>query len=493
MRPRRKAAVFAVGLLLAAGAAKAGPWDLPAEGACGPGDALAGFPLGQDAPPVPFSPGEVVTSKQISVLEHFLPDAIWQHREKFFYEGMRLEIGPCFRDYSPPGFFQAATRKFAGQARLSHDGGLENHTAGLPFAPAQLAADDPDVGQKWAWNFARRYQGGGMFSDDFRISDLVGRIGRAEPFIGSVFKIEMSNHADQAAKGYHAKGARSLQWVAGGKFERPQAARKFAWRQYRDVENQVEVGRSDDLHAYLPEWRRVRRLNAALVEGLYLPSFSVGTVPAKTLAVGGGAAAGAGAGVGGLGGLGGSVGGALQTKRSGFEGLEARPNLYENRVLGVQDVLAPVNAATPMYPEAKERAFGPWGLSFASDRWDLRRALVLEGRAKDVPGGRHTARFIRYVDLQTLHPLYYAAYDARGELTDLGMFVGRWSEDRPDYPHWPDDAERPVRVIDSVGAAFANLAEAGSWRRESWTMRAIPPPDGKIRKLISVGNLTKGR
>ena len=36
-----------------------------------------------------------------------------------------------------------------------------------------------------------------------------------------------------------------------------------------------------------------------------------------------------------------------------------------------------------MYPTAEDRPFGPWGLSFASDRWDLRRALVIEGRAKD--------------------------------------------------------------------------------------------------------------
>ncbi|NNL66294.1 MAG: DUF1329 domain-containing protein, partial [Myxococcales bacterium] len=183
----------------------------------------------------------------------------------------------------------------------------------------------------------------------------------------------------------------------------------------------------------------------------------------------------------------------LQTKRSGFEGLEARPLLYENRVLGVQDVLAPINAATPMYPQEEDRPFGPWGLSFASDRWDLRRALVIEGRMKDAPGGKHAARFIKYVDLQTLHPLYYIAYDVKDEIVDLGMFVGRWSEDRPDYPAWSDEPERPVRVIDSVGAAFANLAESGSWRRESWDMTAIPPPDKKLRKLLSTGNLTRGR
>jgi len=490
MRRPLRAWLLALTFCALAAPALAGPWDLPPEGACGPSDTLAGFPLGEDAPPAPFAPGDVVSLDRLGILENFLPKALWAHREMFFYEGMKLEIGPCFRDYLPPAFFAAATEKFAGQARLTEAGGLENHTAGLPFLPDRIAPDDPQAGQKWAWNFAQRYQAGGMFADDFRISDLLGRVGRAEPFIGEIFRIQLSNRADQAERGYAAKGAKNTQWVAGGRFEKPQPARFFAWRQFRDLESQTKPERSDDLHAYLPEWRRVRRLNAALVEGLYLPSFSVGTVPAKTLAIGGGGFAGQG-GVGGAGGVGGDIGGAIQTKRSGFEGLEARPILYEHRVLGVQDVLAPINATNPMYPEAEERAFGPWGLSFASDRWDLRRALVIEGRAKELPGGEHAARFVRYVDLQTLHPLYYMAYDARDELIDLGMFVGRWSDDREGYPKWPDDPERPVRVIDSAGAAFANLAEFGSWRRESWTLHGIPPE--KTRKLLSVSDLTRGR
>ena len=40
---------------------------------------------------------------------------------------------------------------------------------------------------------------------------------------------------------------------------------------------------------------------------------------------------------------------------------------------------------------------------------------------------------------------------------------------------WPDDEERPVRVIDPVGAAFANLADIGGWRRESWEFVSTSP------------------
>jgi len=481
----------AMAALLLAPAARAGAWDLPAEGACRPSDGLRGGPAGEDAPPVPFQPGDVLEHEQLAVLEDYLPAFLWQYRERFFHEGMRLEIGPCFRDYGPPEFFRAATEAFRGQASLNEEGGLEDYTAGLPFPPETIDPDDPAAGQRWAWNAAHRYQGGGMFADRFRISDLVGRVGRAEPFVGEIFKVLLSHRADRPESGYTEKHAADRHWVAGGRFLEPQAAREYAWRQYRDLAHERDPDRSDDLHAYLPEWRRVRRLPSQGVEGLFMPSFSVGTVAARTLAVTGAPGDGTGGAAVSAGVASGSD--TLQTRRSGFEGLETRPHLYEHRVLGVQDVLAPLNAKTPMFPEAAERAFGPWGLSFASDRWDLRRALVLEGRIKERKGGEHTARFVKYVDLQTLHPLYYVAYDARGEIVDVGVFVGRWSEDRPDYPKWPDDPARPARVIDSAGAAFANLAESGSWRRESWTLHSIPPSSEEIRRLVSVGNLTRGR
>ena len=45
---------------------------------------------------------------------------------------------------------------------------------------------------------------------------MVGRGGRAEPFVGEIFKAQMAFRADRAAEGYHAPGARGKHWVAGG-------------------------------------------------------------------------------------------------------------------------------------------------------------------------------------------------------------------------------------------------------------------------------------
>jgi hypothetical protein len=449
---------------------------------------LRGWPLGQDAPPLPFHTGEVIDLGKAEVLKNYLPPALWDERDHFFYEGQRLEIGPCFRDYGPPAFFQEATEKERGKTRLQENGGISGYRAGLPFPPDTIAPDDPQAGLKWAWNVALRYQAGG-FRAKFRVSDMVGRTGRAEPFEGQLFLLQLAGRSDREAADYKGPDAGTQAWVSGGVMTEPFAAREYAWRQYRDIATLTEPDRSDDLHAFLPEWRRVRRINSNQIEGIFMPSFSVGVQPATQLSVGtgtgGGSVAGAAIGVGG--------GGSITPKRTGFEGLVLRPLLYDFKLLGLQDVLTPINAATPSYPEAKDRNFGPWGLSFASDRWDLRRALVLEGRFKGTRGADQTARLVLYVDLETLMPLYYLSYDKRGEAIDVGMFVGRWSEDRADYPKWSDDPARPARVIDSVGESFANLSEGGGWRRESWTTVSIPPSDASLPALLSVDSLTKRR
>jgi hypothetical protein len=466
------------------------PWALPPTDSCRPEGGLRGWPPGQDAPPIPFAPGDTFAVNQLDVLEDFIPPFIWEYRDRFFYEGMRLEIGRCFADYGPPGFFQSATATHAARAKLSEDDALVDYTAGLPFPPDRIVPDDPRAGQKWAWNFELRYQGAGFWGK-FRTSDMVGRAGRAEPFIGEIFKAQTAFRADRAGEGYRVSAVKGKHWVAGGQLFEPFDARHYAWRQFRDVEHLKKAGRSDDLHAYLPDFRRVRRVPSSGVEGLYMPSFSVGVVkPTMIVGTGGGFDGGAGA----AGGAAAAVAASsITTKRSGFEGLELRPLLYDIRLLGVQDVLTPINSSTPAYPTAPDREFGPWGLSFASDRWDLRRAVVIEGRAKRDRGGEHVNRFIQYVDAQTLAPLYYASWDSRDEQIDVGMQVGRWSEERPDYPRWPEDPERPIRVIDPVAASFANVMDDGGWRRESWEMVATPPDDRALERALSVSNLTKRR
>lgn len=472
-------------LALVVGAASV--WSLPPEGVCTPNEGLRGWPVGEDAPPIPFEPGDLLDIGRLDLLRNYLPPEIWEHRERFFFEGMTLEVGPCFRDYGPPEFYAAATEKFRGQARLLPNGGLADYTAGRPFPADALDPADPKAGLRWAWNAQWRYRGGG-FRGKFRISDLIGRVGVAEPIEGEIFITQLAHRADRPDDGYRVPDTGERMWVAGGRLFTPFRAREYAWLQYRDLAADREPELSDDLHMYLPIMRRVRRVPAHGVEGMFMPSFGVG------VEVGGSNPAVAIGGVGSLGGIDvGALPDMLEPKRSGFEGLELRPLLYDYRVLGLQDVLAPLNTVNAAYPEDELRSFGPYGLSWASDRWDLRRALVLEGTRRQVGEPGDVAMQRVWLDLQTLYPLYYTSYDAKGEQIDVGYFVGRWSEDRPAYAKWPGDRSRRTRVLDPVGSAFANLRLKGSWRRESWTVVSVPVSDKRAKQSLSIRNIQKGK
>ena len=101
-------------------------------------------------------------------------------------------------------------------------------------------------------------------------------------------------------------------------------------------------------------------------------------------------------------------------------------------------------------------------------------------------------RFVWYLDLQTLQPLYYAAYRRHDAPAGVGYFVGRWSGDRPDYRRWPDDPGRPVRVLDRVGLALVDWNDQHAVRIESWDAVSTPPPDKKLNRMISQSSM-RGR
>src|SRR5262249_30370226 len=127
------AVAFALAIGAAAARAEEGPfaakWEVPEEG-CKPRGGLHAAERDADASLVfLFAPGAAADAKSGEQIRRFLPKEVWANRERFFYDGMRLEIGPCFRDYAPPAFFREATEKFRGTATLTEDGGLDGYTA----------------------------------------------------------------------------------------------------------------------------------------------------------------------------------------------------------------------------------------------------------------------------------------------------------------------------------------------------------------------------
>ena len=358
---------------------------------------------------------------------------------------MELQVGPCFRDYAPPVFFEEATELFRGQAQLGEDGSLIGFRAGLAFAPDDISPDDPKAGIEWAWNAVTRYRAGGNFGK-IRMTTVANER-TSSRFKGEHFMVPIHGRSDRAKDDFRFPGKVSAIWVGGGETENIRGE-ECKWRQYGYMDRRPELA------IYDPERRSVRRA---------FPLNHEGPVPICRI--------------------------------DGQEGFFFRggfPLLYTWKLVGLRDVIAPINAQSAAFPEDKDRNFGPLQVSFASDRWEVRRALVLEGTHKESEPADGARRFTWYYDLQTLSNLYYISHAEDGSLAAAAYFVGRWSEDRPEYPRWKDDPERPFRVIDMVGVAIVDKVRKNIVRIEAWDTVAAPPSDKKVKRMLSQSSL-RGR
>ena len=476
---------FAAGLASAPGALAV----LPDEGDC---PAVSGGPAGgtgdeaaQDAAPLLLMEGMVINAQDLLMLKQLFPPEIWRHREIFFHEGMRMLIGPCHRRYVIPEVYKEATRRFAGQPSLDKRGNLENYRAGVPFPPSQIHPTDEDAAARWAWNMEKRYRGAG-FSGRFRIVDYPSSMGSIETFEGNFFLLKTSERADLADSGYALQGSKGRLFAAGGEFHKPFNARNLAWRQFRTQKADKKYDRTDDTFVYVPTMRKVRRASTGWVDGLYLPSFAMSGDSAGGQLPFGDVTGGSGTGISPDAGQ--SAAATLHTSR-GMTGLSLRPNAYVWRMIGERDVLALINSSAQGWPSDERRNFGYSGLSFASDRWDVRWAIVIEGALREVNEILRTVTI--YLDYQTLQPLYWISRTDKRRLLEIGVLAHRFTGDVFDYPEWPGGLQ--TTVFEPVAAAFYNaLAGRGGWRRESYDLRSVPFSARKRRFMTSADALMRG-
>lgn len=439
-----------------------------------------------DAVSRPLREGQVLTHDDVLSLRSLLPQEIWQHRQVFFYEGMTMVIGDCHRVYETPAFFDAATERYAGSASVDAKGNLEGYEAGVPFAPESIDLEAPDAGARWAWNMERRFRGAGPFGR-FRIVDILGRSNRNHTYEGFFFFLQAMFRTDLGDDRLSVSDAGDSQWIAGGRFNKPLSARHLAWRQMRPLKAQSKYTASDETFVYVPTQRKVRRAATPWVDGVYLPRYTVAGDS-------GGGGTNIGAEAMGGGGLAINPTGAISIHQTehidrGFTALALRPNAYVWRVHGEREVLAPINAARPGYPVSMNRNYGPYGLSVASDRWDVRWAVVIEGRAKERNLDYQTLTL--YVDWQTQQPLYAVTKANRGRVLNVGIPVHRYSDDVINYPDWPS-GER-ASVFDPVAEVFYRVADDSGWRRESYSIRSTPADERERRRFTSTSFLVRGR
>jgi hypothetical protein len=161
---------------------------------------------------------------------------------------------------------------------------------------------------------------------------------------------------------------------------------------------------------------------------------------------------------------------------------------YDWTCLGTLDVLAPVNTKVKGYPHEQDHNFGPYGLSYADDRWELRHAVKIRMKPRNADHP-YSAKDL-YLDLQTYIPLYSFAYDQKQELWKIIWHNHRWSEDTsvsgPWYAGW-EEIPKPldVRVVSDT---IVNVQTGTGNRIEFWDSHGTPYPSvGKVRRYVDIG------
>ena len=475
-RSRVSRGLVAFALLLAGAAAAGG--GLPPENECPVLTNIPGASPAEDATSFRLREGIELHFEDVLLLGSLLPPEVWRNRDTFFHDGMRLEIGPCHRRYATAEWYDAATKRFAGQASVDADGNLRGDVAGLPFPPDTIDPASPDAAVRWAWNAELRYRGSGPIGK-FRLVDMPSRVGGIQTYEGNWFWLQTAHRADLPASDYALPVAPDTEWVAGGYFAEPTPARNLAWRQLRPLQVALDYERPDDTFVYVPTMKKMRRAGSGWVDGLYMPRYRVsGDAGGGALPIGGGIAT--------NGAINPTAGESIQVTenlRRGFTGLSLRPNAYVWRLQSQRVVLAPINITRTGYPEDRNRNFGESGLSVGNDRWDVRYAVVLQGTLKE--RGLEYDFLTLWIDYQTGQPLYVVTRRKGGQqMEEVGILVSRYSGDLTRYPDWPGGAK--ANVFDPVAEVFYDALEGGSgWRRESYDIVSTPPEDSELHRLTS--------
>jgi hypothetical protein len=441
-----------------------------ALGVCLVVGAASGAEPGEDVVPgVPFKEGDTIDFERVDKLKDYVPPQFWENREFFFFEGMKLEIGPFFRRYGASGSFEAATEEYKGQARVGKDGALENYTAGFPFERDIDCKGDPLAGWKVIWNYDKRWEGDGAHAIwSYTYWDRGEQLPLYYEGIGTRIFLKHRTEPEYEATGYDIFPNEKRVYGAGIEVEEPFDARGIMALRYRykAADGPLATAKNDDTWVYVPDLRRVRRISTAQrTDSVQGTDFT------------------------------------MDDLRS-FDGI---PPQYEWTCVGETTLLAPMNAKHLAYPYRTDYNFGPYGFSYANDRWELRKAYLVRFDPKNEDHPYHHKDI--YFDRETFEPLYSFAYDRKKELWKIIWHMHRYSEDwdgsSPEktdpkgrggvwYAGWSGvEQPRDVRVISDI---IVNVQTGTGNRIEFWDNHGTPFENkGKVRRYIDIGRLNKGR
>jgi Protein of unknown function (DUF1329) len=404
-----------------------------------------------------FREGDVIAVGDVGKLQPFLPPEFWANRDFFFYEGMKLEIGPAYRDYSPAQAYVGATEKFVGTAKIGPESSLRDYTAGQPFPMDAIDCQgDPQAGAKIIWNFDYQWEGDGA---DARFYYSYWDRGEQLPlyFEGTSKAVALAHRVEpeSLAQGGDLFRREKRKGAFGIEVEAPFDARGTAVLNYRykSADGTAAERQNDDTWVYVPTLRRVRRISSAQrADAVSGTDFTFDDL-------------------------------------RGFAGIVPQ---YTWECLGEMDLVAPMNSKVAAYPYQRDHNFGPYGLSYADDRWELRHAVKIRFTPNDAAHPYHHKDI--YLDRQTLVALYSFAYDRKGELWKIIWHNHRWSGDdlpqdaTPWYRGWAGvETPRDLRVVSDT---IVNVQTGTGNRIEFWNAHGTPlQSKGKTRWYIDTGRL----
>ena len=123
--------------------------------------AALGLPSKSGAADAELKPGDTIGPNNWQRIQGMVGDN-FLNRVK---AGHTLQIKPT-KTYRHLKEYTDATEKYSGKVRLGANGELLGYVAGQPFAKFEL--NDPQIGQKLAWNFFWRWLG-----DDYKTGGAV--------------------------------------------------------------------------------------------------------------------------------------------------------------------------------------------------------------------------------------------------------------------------------------------------------------------------------
>jgi len=419
-------------------------------------------------PTTPFKEGDVVGFADIEKLKDYLPAQFWDNREFFFYEGMQLQIGPTQRSYGTSDAYVAATEKHKGEAKIGEDGALVNYTGGRPFPNETIdCKGDPNAGVKIIWNFNKSWNGsGGNAAWSYTYWDRGEQLPLYYEGTSRTVKLAQNVEPQYADNNGDIFPNEKRLGAFGIDVDAPFDARGILVLTYRykNADAPIKEAKNDDTWVYVPDLRRVRRISSAQ----------------RTDSVQG-------------------TDYTMDDLRS-FSGI---PPQYKWQCLGEKKVIAPVNTKTLAYPYTDTYNFGPYGFSYASDRWEVRDAWIVRFIPKNEDHPYHHKDI--YIDKDTYEPLYSFAYDRKNELWKIIWHNHRYSEDwngkvNKDpkaadgvwYPGWEGVPEpKNLRTVSDI---IVNVQTGTGNRIEFWNNEGSPlSTKGKVRAYIDIGRLNKGR